>query len=158
MPGFPNVPTRQQFGPTYENRRPVQNPNRELGADAINLLMWQIAGASRVVAQATVLYDLAAEAVLYQAFAFDPDAKLADLTVAKSGTGIFTATFDPTYKDQNGADIDFRPRMALGAVQQSSPIVAGLEAASFISNLDVTIEVRDTSAVLVDRVVLLQVW
>jgi len=158
VPGFPNVPNRSAFGPTYENKRKVQDANKELGADVINLLMWQIAGASRVVAQATLIYDPVTDKITYQALAFDPKNELPSIAVVKNGVGDYTFTFAATYLNQQGTATPFLPRMARASVQQTAVYLANLAATTFLNNLDVQVQVRDAAATLIDRPVLLLVW
>ena len=39
--GFPNIPSRTAFGPTFENKHPVVSPTRQLDAATMNLVAWQ---------------------------------------------------------------------------------------------------------------------
>lgn len=107
MAGFPNRPDRSEFGPTYEDERPVENPKRELGESVVNLNMWQVAGVSltspKVVISATV--SGSAVTVTNQMLAWDPAQDLSNITITYSATGDYTFAFASTYPDEDGNSI-----------------------------------------------------
>ena len=107
MAGFPNRPDRSEFGPTYEDERPVENPKRELGQSVVNLNMWQVAGVGltspKVVISATV--SGSAVTVTNQMLAWDPSQALGNITITYDATGDYTFAFSSTYPDEDGSSI-----------------------------------------------------
>lgn len=154
MAGFPAIPTRDHFGPTLVDRYPVRDTSRELGADAMNLAFHQIAGASRVLPQAVLVFDPTLEEVTYQALAFDPSNALDPVDSAKNATGDYTLTFEASYRDEKDVLVPFAPKAAaafvLGDPQlQPGPTIAGQA---------VGVKVRDFTNGLQDAKVLVLVW
>lgn len=155
MSGFPATPTRTAFGPEMKNKRTPRNPETDLNANQMNLLFWQVAGAGRTVAQASLVYDGAAPGVTYQALAFDPKQELGNIAVVKNGVGDYVFTFASTYLNQNGVATPFVPGMAMVSLQ--NPVVNDSVQFS-IAGQSVTVNVRDAAGTLKDGVVQLQVW
>jgi len=156
MSGYPNIPTRQDFGPEMENVRPPVMPTRDLSAGQMNLSFWQTAGAGRTLPQALILFDGTIPGIVSQSLAFDPRQELGNITFVDNGVGDYTFTFASTYKDQRGADVAFAP---LGAIAVPQNVAAGVEASpTLISGQDVTIEVVDAASAPLDAIILLQVW
>lgn len=156
MSGYPKIPTRASFGPTYRDEKPVDDPETELGADVMNLAFWQVAGAGRTLPRAVLLITGATNPVVsYQLLAFDPNGVLAALVVARSGLGDYSITFEATYTDEQGNAVAFAPKAAVPVVQGAA---AGTAAVATVDGQDVDIEVRDIAAAGVDSSVLLLVW
>lgn len=108
MSGFPNRPTRTDYGPTREDERPVQNPKRELGATDMNLSFQQIAGMGLVVPRVAIGVDsqgTPVQANFYQGLAWDPQQTLPDIVVTRNGVGDYTAVFQATYADETNTQI-----------------------------------------------------
>jgi hypothetical protein len=107
MAGFPGRPDRTEFGPTYEDEFPVENPKRELGQSVINLNMWQLAGAGlvspKVVITATVSGSVVT--VTNQLLAWDPSQALTNISFAYNSAGNYTPTFLSQYPDEDGNDV-----------------------------------------------------
>ena len=107
MAGFPNRPDRDEFGPTYEDERPVENPKRELGQSVINLNMWQLTGVGltspKVVITATVSGSTVT--VVNQLLAWDPHQDLGNITISYAGTGNYTFAFASTYPNEDGLSV-----------------------------------------------------
>lgn len=159
MSGFPNRPSRAAFGPTYEDEIPVQDPKRELGADTVNLSMWQVAGAGRTLPMALVLYDPNTESILYQTLAFDPRQELGDISIVRDNAGQYTMTFEATYQDQRGSDIEFLPKFAIAFCQWSTLPGSRVSANAKVNGLDVEIEVLDSNPGYVDPdAIVVAVW
>lgn len=56
--GFPNRPSRSDFGPTYKNARPTRDPEKNATAETFNLLSFQAAGASGMCPLAWLCGDI----------------------------------------------------------------------------------------------------
>jgi hypothetical protein len=155
MTGFPALPNRTAFGPTYVNSRPVQNADREFGADAANLIAWQVAGASHTVAQACILYDGVDEVTLWQSLAFDPNVKLGNIQILKYNVGYYRIAFDPAYADERGTLIQFSPVAAIAMVQggasQEAPTI-------LINGLNVDVRIFDSVDTPIDRTFFITIW
>ena len=158
MPGYPDLPTRDSFGPTRESVRPVQNPERELGAAEMNLAFWQVAGAGRTLPQAVFIYDPNAtpgNELSYQALAFDPKQLLPSINPTVNGTGDFTWTFDTTYLNEQGVARPFTPKAAMAMVQGGA---AQVKAGVTLNGQTVQVETQDGASVAVDVAFILLVW
>jgi hypothetical protein len=107
MAGFPGRPDRAQFGPTYEDEFPVENPKRELGEAVINLNMWQLAGVGLVSPKVVITATVSGSAVTVtnQLLAWDPNQTGAAITIAYNSTGNYTPTFASTYTDEDGNNV-----------------------------------------------------
>ena len=107
MSGFPTKPTRTSFGPTYVNRYPVREPNKEIGDTIANQLFWQVAGLGVVspIAIAQIVFDGAGAGTLgFSAEAWDSDGGSVP-TLVDVGTGIFRLEYSATVNDETGAAI-----------------------------------------------------
>jgi hypothetical protein len=155
MSGFPNRPTRTTFGPTLEDARPVTNPQRELGADVMNLAFWQLAGAGAVLPMAIVVYNGATPAILYQALAFDPKSLLGNITSVKNGAGDYRFTFASSYPDENGNATSFTPSAAMAFVQGSAAQVA---AVATLNGQHVDVTVQNGAGTPTDATIIVAVW
>lgn len=153
MSGFPNRPGRGNFGPTMRNARPVVDPSRELGANAINLAWWQLAGAGRVLPMALLILNTDGT-LLHQALAFDPRAKLDPIPTARSSAGVYTVTFASSYADEGGIQRSFIPRAAMAAPQGAA---AGLFVRTSVVGQVVQLSSLN-GATPTDARILLQVW
>ena len=135
--------------------RPVTNPQKELDADQMNLTFWQVAGAGRVLPQATIVYVGATPLLTYQALAFDPRELLGNIANAKTGVGVYTFTFASTYKDEAGNDVAFTPRAAQAMVQGAA---AQVQAVPNLNGQVVQVIVMDGAGAPADATILLMVW
>jgi hypothetical protein len=104
MGGFPGRPSRNEFGPTYEDEFPVENPKRELGQEVMNLNMWQLAGAGLVSPKVVITATVSGSTVTVtnQLLAWDPKQLLSNIAIAYNSTGNYTPTFASTYPDEKG--------------------------------------------------------
>lgn len=104
MAGFPVKPLRAAFGPTYIDSFKVSDPQKEMGADILNLMLWQLAGVGIVVPKATIFVDAtgAAATTTSQLLTWDPTGALSLLTWTRTGTGVYTCQFAATYNDLDG--------------------------------------------------------
>ncbi len=154
MSGFPGRPARSHFGPTYRNAQPVYDPSKELGAQAINLLCWQVAGAGRTVPLAVLLIQ-GDGALLLQQLAFDPRGKLENVDVEKTGTGVYKVTFEAAYPNEGGVMATLTPRAALVAPQSGT---GGFYGVANVAGSVITAYTYNASDAAADSKFLLQVW
>ena len=102
MPGFPLRTSRAAFGPKPVNTKPVVNPERQLGAEIGNLMMWQIAGAGLMVPTARMIFTVTGTvlALAQHTEAFQPDGGAAPI-VARTSAGLYTFVYLANYPDEN---------------------------------------------------------
>lgn len=158
MAGYPDLPTRDTFGPERENVRPIRNPAKELGADEMNLSFWQIAGAGRTLPLVLIIFDPAlapGSQVKFQALAFDPQQELPVISPVINGVGSYTWTFETTYPNERGTLRPFTPKAGMAMTQGAAPEV---KAGVTISGQDVIIAVQDAADLGVDAPVIFMVW
>lgn len=107
MAGFPGRPDRNEFGPTYEDERPVENPKRELGQAVVNLNMWQVAGMGLVSPKVVISTTVAGSAVtvVNQMLAWDPNQDLANISVSYDGVGNYSFAFQSSYPNEDGNNV-----------------------------------------------------
>lgn len=139
------------------NKRNPINLETDLTADQMNLDFWQISGAGRTLPMTIILFDGGVTpSVLFQAAAYDPNQELPPIAFVKNGTGDYTFTFESTYENEQGAPTSFVPRYSMAFVQGG---VAGTIATPFgPSGQSITVNVRDSSQVLIDGTFVLAVW
>lgn len=156
--GFPNRPGRTDFGPPLVNVRPVTQPDRELGADPVNLAWWQAAGAGRTTPMAVIIYNGTANSLVHRALAFDPNEVLppSAVTIVKNGTGDYTITFQASYADESGRQVPFAPRAALAMVQ--SNVNPNIQGVCGVSGQSVTVRVANAANTATDATVVILVW
>ena len=157
MAGFPRIPTRAAFGPTFENVRPVRDPRTELDAATMNLLAWQTAGASQTVPLALLVLipnppDVGI-GLHFEAWATAQDG--APPVVQRFGLGLYQVTYPATAPDENGTAIPFVPRAVMAFAQGG---VGGLTAYAQISAGAIQIAVLDLLGAAADAQVMLVVW
>jgi len=108
MGGFPTRITRTAIGPDLEDRYPVTDPNKEIGAKDFNLVFWQLCGLNLTSWQRAVVaasWNGSAFDYLYQEEAWNSKRTQSHPSLARSAAGVYTYTFASTYKDEEGADI-----------------------------------------------------
>lgn len=113
--GWPGRAGRDNWGPQMLDERHTVDPQKEIGADQVNLAFWQDAGISLCAPKAVLQYFdgegtllrwgvLAWDQTIYQNAAVD--APPAILTFTKNGTGDYSILFDsqvPGRPDEDGA-------------------------------------------------------
>jgi hypothetical protein len=104
---FPLRTSRSDFGPEPRNRRPVVDPETEMGAEIGRLLFWQTSGAGLTTAMAWLRSDGAAvPLILGRAEAWNPRGETtganAPPVVARTAAGLYTVTYATTYPDHAG--------------------------------------------------------
>lgn len=160
MAGFPTRPSRDAFGPTYEDERPVRNPKRELGSAIGNLMFWQLAGAGIVapmgVIQVAVTGGVAT--TVYQALAFDPKGQLALLTWINDATGQYTITFASTYPDETGTARPFAVRFGDASVIEGTADDRARVTKLTDQKLQVQLFAESGLGTRVDRDFILKLW
>lgn len=156
MSGYPSIPTRASFGPTYRDERPVVDSETELGADVMNLAFWQLAGAGRTLPRAVLSISGGATPVVgFQALAFDPNGVLNKLAITRTGAGDYSFTFDATYTNERGEAVAFAPTAAVAIVLGTDPSVWAI---AQVDGQEVGLTIQDSSAVAVDASLLVLVW
>src|SRR5271170_4576706 len=101
MSGFPSRPTLDAFGPTLRNRGAVRDPTRDVGADLLNLMRWQLAG----VGACSPLSFVAATFTAPDAIAIAAQANAwqgAAPTLTRSSAGVYVVGYEATYPDKDG--------------------------------------------------------
>lgn len=156
--GFPDTPNRTAFGPTFQDKRPVVDPTKELGSQVFNLMAWQMAGAGIVCPRAMIIYDGSTPATTYQALAWDPNGLLGNISITKQGTGEYDVDFASTYTDQNGTAVSFSVRGAMAFGQDAPSQVQAVVTIGEDSPQQVTVYVGNQAGTPQDATVLILVW
>jgi hypothetical protein len=104
MSGFPTRFLRSALGPIFRDVRPVENPERELSADAGNLIANVATAANLLLPRAVLIGDTTTTAlvILQQEEAWNVDRAQAQPTAARSSAGVITYTFASQYLDKDG--------------------------------------------------------
>jgi len=107
MSGFPTRFLRSLLGPKFVNTSPVESPESDIGDVQFNAAFHQLAGMNLVVPRVALIasYTGAAQTILHQAEAWNPENAQAHPVLARSAAGVYTYTFASTYQDENGAAV-----------------------------------------------------
>jgi hypothetical protein len=105
--GFPARPTLDAFGPSLRNRGAVRDPSRDVGADLLNLMRWQLAGVGACAPLALIAASftppdqvtIAAEANAWQG---------ASPVLTRSSTGVYVVQYELAYPDKDGNSVATR--------------------------------------------------
>jgi len=127
MAGFPTRPSRRSFGPlTLQDRTPVRQADQEVGAQAMSLTWWQLAGLGLVTYTAWVLFHWDGANVQIDASgeAWDPESQFVP-SVQRTSAGIYVVTYAATYPDENGQSIATNLRYC-EVVSQGTTIAPGV--------------------------------
>ncbi len=102
MSGFPSRLFRSFFGPRFRDARPVENPETEVSADALNPLLWQVAGLNQTASRAAIIasWDGATFDVSFQGEAWNANGSQDHPELARASAGVYTYTFAATYLDE----------------------------------------------------------
>jgi len=131
MGGFPNRPDRTDFGPTYEDERPVQDAKREIAASIFNMDFWQLAGLGKVAPKAVLVCTVSgAVTTTDQMLAFDPNANLSTLTWTYNGVGDYDLAFSSQYPDELGNNVNLSLVGGIALATGSSPLVGSVDLTS----------------------------
>lgn len=132
MGGFPNRPDRTDFGPTYEDERPVEDAKREISAGIFNMDFWQLAGVGKVSPKAVLICSVGGSAVTTdeQMLAFDPNAALSTLAWTYNGAGDYDLAFSSQYPDELGNNVNLSLIAGIALAMGSSPLVGSVELTS----------------------------
>ena len=101
MSGFPIRPTLDAFGPTLRNRGAVRDPTRDVGADLLNLIRWQLAGLGVCSPLALVAATFTAPdviAIAAQANGWQGAAP----AITRSSAGVYVVQYELSYPDKDG--------------------------------------------------------
>jgi hypothetical protein len=143
MSGFPTRPRRDDFAPELKADGDITDDDYFVGERQFNLSFWQTAGmglvSSRAIAAldwdsgtSTLSLDSAEEA-------WDPYGTQNDPTVARSGAGVYTLTYDSTYLNQKGVSISTALKRAAAFVQTTSNYraVAKVQSNGYVVDINV---------------------
>ena len=108
MGGLPTRSNRDAFGPDYQNVRPVSDPTKEIGANIINLQMWDLAGAVQTIPKAFIKARVVGGvvSVIEQMLSFDPNSVQSLIPFVYVGAGNYTFAFDAQYPNELGNDVN----------------------------------------------------
>lgn len=166
--GFPNIPKRSDIGPTFENKHPVRNPARELDAATMNLVAWQIAGASRTLPRALAFlhgpsgasgpmlgYHAEAWNTFGTGMATGATGAPPPLSATRVSTGNYRMTYRQNVPDEAGATGIFGPKFA-AAIPQNTTGVIGPTCS--VTGPHVNVRLRNANGSGVDAATLVLVW
>jgi hypothetical protein len=107
MSSFPSRVTRAEYGPDFEDTRPVEHPETEFGAEKMNLLLWQSTGMNMTAARLSLVASWVSSAfqIAHQGEAWNPKNEQDHPVLARTGTGVYTYTLAATYPDIDGNDV-----------------------------------------------------
>jgi hypothetical protein len=161
--GFPQIPTRFSFGPTYRNKDPLQFPEKELSAEEINLAAWQEHLMGTTMPSAVLIgADLGPWAITFASQTFDPKEILDPPAVVLVGT-VLELTFPAQQVNEDGELRRFFPMVASALPHYATP-AAQLAATprdivTFVRGQVVGIEFRALGgAPVAPEGALIQVW
>ena len=112
MSGFPVRPTRDNFGPTYQDTRPIRDSRKNLPAAVFNLHCHQVSGLGVVSAlcwlEGAIIagpdVELAAHAEAWNPNGLETSEGDYDPPVlVRTDVGIYTFAYASTYPDEEGA-------------------------------------------------------
>lgn len=108
MSGFPTRFLRSFLGPRLQNAKPVANPEKEVGAETLEPLLWQVAGMNLGASRASLIATWTGSAfqVHHQSEAWNANGAQAHPVLARTGTGVYTYTFAPTYLNEEDQAIE----------------------------------------------------
>jgi len=124
MPGFPTRISRTALGPTLQDRKPVVNPEKEVGKAALNLAFWQIAGLNVVSPVAVVLID-ANGLVLTHSEVWDPNRTTSGPTVERLDSGWYSIEYATEYNNEQGTPVTISLMAAAAFPQTDSTALFG---------------------------------
>jgi hypothetical protein len=112
--GYPTIPTRDDLGPEFRDLYPPENPETDFGADALNLVLHQVAGLGMVLPVRAVLiarYDstLGAFVITHQEEAWNTRRAQARPVLERVEGGQYVYTFPTTVLDRHGNSVPYRP-------------------------------------------------
>lgn len=104
---FPARVLRAVFGPDFINTRPVEHPQTEFDANAMQVLLWQVSGTNQSAVRATVAAKWTGSAfqIFHQGEAWNPEGSQTPPLLERASTGVYTWTFASTYPDVEGNDV-----------------------------------------------------
>ena len=161
MAGFPRIPSRADFGPLFQNRHAVRNRSQQADAATMNLLAWQVAGASRTVPRAMAF--MGATGVLgyhveaWATYATGSPTAMAP-TAGRSGAGVYHFRFGRHFPDEAGATSVFQPLAAMAFPQGVTGATGALGATTFVNGQLVGVTIRSSTGSGVDVPFILTVW
>ena len=124
MSGFPTRVTASAFGPRMRNRGAPRDPERDVSAERMNLMRWQLAGVGQVTPLAWVLATFTAPDVMEIA-AQGNAWQGAPPKIQRLTTGIYLVSFAPVVKDDDGVDVAMNLLGAVVSPRASTPRLLG---------------------------------
>jgi hypothetical protein len=106
--GYPNRISRAALGPDKIDPKPVRDVTRQVSAQELKLIYWQLTGLNRAAARVLVYATVSGGVVTVteQYIAWDPNGALPLLTFGYSGVGVYTFAFPAAqYDDESGNDV-----------------------------------------------------
>ena len=166
--GFPDIPSRTAFGPTFENKHPIVNPARQLDAGTMNLVAWQVAGASRTVPRALAFihgnsgasgpclgYHAESWNTYATGMATGATGAPPPLSATRIATGSYRLTYRTHFPDELGATGAFAPRFAVASPQSTTGVVGP---STSCTGPHVNVRMSRSSGSGVDVPFLVEVW
>lgn len=107
MAGLPTRFLRSVLGPKFRDPRPVEHPEWEMAAAAMNLLCQASIGHGLVAPRASLVASSTAggNVITHQEEAWNDDHKQAHPALARQGNGTYTYTFASSYLDLDGTAV-----------------------------------------------------
>lgn len=106
---FPKRYTRDALGPKLRNQYPVENPETDVDAAALNALFWSATGAQLMVPRASLVAEWdggsSAFTVFHQEEAWNPSRDQLHPELERDDPGTYHYTFAPTYLDEDGTEV-----------------------------------------------------
>jgi hypothetical protein len=154
MSGWPTRLSRSALGPTPQDRKPVTDPNKQLGAGIADLLFWQAAGINVVSDKAWVLLASSAASILAHSEAWNPNGGTPP-GFSRTSAGLYVVTYAATVADKDGNAV--APAIVAGKAYPQG-LVALIAVASVAGDgRTVTITITDHAGTATDAAVLLEV-
>jgi hypothetical protein len=105
--GFPTRILRQHLGSKLKDRRRVENPKTEAGADRYNLLEHTAVGCGLITPRVSLIAEwdatLSKFNIFHQEEAWNTDHEQANPVLSRLGTGMYYYTFASSYLDNDGS-------------------------------------------------------
>lgn len=163
--GFPQIPTRQSFGPTYQETEPPRFPERELGAAPVNLTAWQAHLIGTTAPSAVMIVDGTGGswAATYVARTFDPTESLPDPAVVDLGSFQWEIQFAAQAENEAGELRRFIPQAALASHYYATPAAqlagAQTDIVTYVIGQRVGVQFRANAGAPIDPAgAVIQVW
>lgn len=163
--GFPQIPTRQSYGPVYQEVQPVRFPEKYIGAAETNLVTWQEHLIGTTAPSAVMIVDGTGGswAATFVARTFDPTESLPDPAVVDLGSFQWEIQFAASVPNEAGQARRFIPRAAVASHYYATPAaqLAGAETdiVTYVTGQSVGVQFRAAGGAPIDPAgAVLQIW